>query len=85
MESSILSTQAQTKIISIGCVANGLLMVELPSLNEMKQGNSLLTNIMIGLKGSQFSNMSFTRNPCFHPCANKQTKKKNPKPKINLQ
>ncbi len=52
MESSILSTQAQTKIISIGCVANGLLMVELPSLNEMMQGNSLLTNIMIGLKGS---------------------------------
>ncbi len=52
MESSLLSTQARTKIISTNCVANGLLMVELPSLNEMKQGDSLLTNIMIRLKGS---------------------------------
>jgi hypothetical protein len=52
MESSLLSTQARTKIISASCVVNGLLIVELPSLNEMKQGNSLLTNIMIRLKGS---------------------------------
>jgi len=52
MECFLLFTQARTKIISTSCVANGLLIVEFRSLNEMKQGNSLLTNIMIMLKGS---------------------------------
>jgi hypothetical protein len=52
MEYSLLSTQARTQIISTSCVVNGLLILELPNLNEMKHANSLLTNIMIKLKGN---------------------------------
>ncbi len=37
MKSSLLSTQARTEIINTSCVANGLFIVELPSLNETRK------------------------------------------------
>lgn len=37
MKSFLLSTQAKTEIISISCVASGLFIAELPSLNETRK------------------------------------------------
>ncbi len=37
MKSSLLSTQVRTEIINTSCVVSGLLIVELPSLNETRQ------------------------------------------------